>query len=71
MKVSYDKDEDILMIVLAQKKIDDTIETENSLISVTDKGEPVMLEIFQASNFFAAESKVLPKEVKQNFFSTI
>ncbi len=70
MKVHYDKDEDILMIVLAQKKIDDTIETENSLVSVTEKGEPVMLEIFEASQFFAAESKVLPKEIKQKFFAT-
>lgn len=70
MKVHYDKDEDILMIVLAKKKIDDTWETENSLISVTEKGEPVLLEIFNASKFFAAESKVLPKEIKEKFFAS-
>lgn len=71
MKVHYDKDEDILMIVLAKKgqKIDDTYETENSLVSVTEKGEPLMVEIFNASKFFAEESKVLPKEIKQKFFS--
>lgn len=68
MKVHYDKDEDILMIVLAKKKIDDTWETENSLVSVTEKGEPVLIEIFNASKFFAAESKVLPKEIKEKFF---
>jgi len=70
MKVHYDKDEDILMIELARKKIDDTIETEHSLVSVTEKGEPVLLEIFDASKFFAEESKVLPKEIKQKFFAT-
>lgn len=72
MKVRYDKDEDILTIVLAKKgqKIDDTYETENSLISVTEKGEPVLVDIFNASKFFAEESKVLPKEVKQKFFAS-
>ncbi len=54
MKVHYDKDEDILMIQLSDKKIDDTLETENSLISVSKDGEPVMLEMFHASKFFAA-----------------
>ena len=72
MRVRYDKDEDILMIVLAKRgqKIDDTYETENSLVSVTEKGEPIMVEIFNASKFFAEESKVLPKEIKQKFFAT-
>ena len=70
MRVHYDKDEDILMIELTRKKIDDTIETEHSLVSVTEKGEPVLLEIFDASKFFAEESKVLPKEIKQKFFAS-
>jgi len=72
MRVRYDKDEDILMIVLVKRgqKIDDTYETENSLVSVTEKGEPIMVEIFNASKFFAEESKVLPKEIKQKFFAT-
>ena len=69
MKVHYDKSEDILMIELAQSKIDDTYETENSLVSVDVKGQPVLVEIFEASKFFAEESKVLPKEIKQKFFS--
>lgn len=70
MRVHYDKDEDILMIELTRKKIDDTIETEHSLVSITEKGEPVLLEIFNASKFFAAESRVLPQEIKQKFFAT-
>lgn len=69
MKVHYDIEEDILMIELARKKIDDTIETERSLISVTETGEPVLIEIFDASKFFAAESRVLPQTIKQKFFA--
>jgi uncharacterized protein YuzE len=71
MEVRYDKDEDILMIVLSKKKtkLDDTYETEYGLVGVTEKGEPLMIEIFEASKFFAQESKVLPKEIKQKFFA--
>ncbi len=70
MKVRYDKDEDILMIELVRKNIDDTYETEHSLVSVDSKGEPVLVEIFKASKFFAEESKALPQEIKQKFFAS-
>lgn len=72
MKVHYDKDEDILMIVLSSKnkKIDDTFETEFGNVSVTENGEPVILEIFDAKKYFAQQSKVLPREIKQKFFAT-
>lgn len=69
MKVNYNKNEDILMIQLVNKKIDDAYETENMIVHISKKGEPVLLEIFSASKFFAEESKVLPKEIKQKFFS--
>ena len=69
MKVHYDIDEDILMILLAPRKIDDSYETESSIVSVDEKGEPVLLEIFRASKFFKEESKALPQEIKQKFFA--
>ncbi|MBI3103361.1 hypothetical protein HYZ05_00305 [Candidatus Daviesbacteria bacterium] len=34
------------MIQLSNKKIDDSYETENSVVSVDKDGEPVLLEIF-------------------------
>jgi len=72
MKVHYDKDEGILTIILTQKKVklDDTYETEHGFVGVTKKGKPIMIDIFDASKFFAEESKVLPKEIKQKFFAT-
>lgn len=72
MKVHYDKDEDILTIILTRKKakLDDTYETEHGFVGVTEKGEPITVDIFEASKFFAEESKVLPKEIKQKFFAT-
>lgn len=70
MKVHYDKDEDILMIELARKKIDDSYETEHGIVSVNDRGEPVLVEIFEAKKFFVQESRVLPREIKQKFFAS-
>jgi len=69
MKVQYDKDQDIFMIELAQKKIDDAYETESMIVHVTKSREPVLLEIFHASKFFEEESKILPPQIKEKFFS--
>lgn len=69
MRVHYDQDEDILMIELARKKIDDSYETESSIVSVDRKGEPVLVEIFKASKFFEEQSRVLPPQIRQKFFT--
>lgn len=69
MKVRYDKDEDILMIELERGKIDDAYETDSMIVHVDIKQKPLLLEIFNASEFFAAEGKILPDEVKEKYFS--
>lgn len=69
MKVHYDKKEDILMIELKRDDIDDTYEVDSGFVSVSKKGEPVLVEIFKASDFFKSESEALPREVKQKFFA--
>lgn len=71
MKVHYDKEEDILMLELSRGKIDDTYEVDNGLVSVSEKGKPLLIEIFKASEFFERESKVLPREIKEKFFSAV
>lgn len=60
MKVHYDKDEDILMVELAHKKIDDAYETDQMIVHVTEDREPVLLEIFKASKFLKDLSRVVP-----------
>lgn len=69
MKVRYDKDEDILTIELMRRKIDHAYETETAIVHVSEANEPVLLEIFRASKFFAEEAKTLPEEIKQRFFA--
>lgn len=69
MKVHYDKDEDILMIVLSQKKVDDSFETENAVVSVDKNGEPVMLDIMNASQFLQDLGRVIPKKIQQEVWT--
>lgn len=67
MKVHYDKDEDILMLVLSNKKIDDSYETEEgNIVSVAENREPVMIDIFKASKFLKNLSKVVPKKLLES-----
>ena len=75
MELHYDKDEDILMIVLdsknkKKKKIEDTFETDFGNVSVTAKGEPLIIEIYNAKKYFEEQSRVLPREIKQKFFAS-
>jgi len=69
MKVHYDKDEDILMLVLSDKKIDDSYETkEGNIVSVAEDREPVMIDIFRASKFLKDLGKAIPKKVQRQIW---
>ncbi len=65
MKVHYDKESDILMLEVAKKKIDDSYETDYGVINVSEKGEPVLIEIFSASKVLKNITKTLPKDVRK------
>lgn len=70
MKVHYDKDEDILMIVLSDKKVDDSYETnEGNTVSVAEDREPVMIDIFKASKFLRDLGKVIPRSIQKQLWS--
>lgn len=71
MRVHYDKDEDILMIELARKKIDDAYETEQMIVHVTEDREPVLLEIFKASKFLRDLGKVVPRNLQKEVWGAI
>jgi len=53
MKVKYDKQVDILLIELSDKKIDYAEEAGSMIIHFTGEGEPVLVEILEASEFLA------------------
>ena len=65
MKVHYDKNEDILLIQLSNKKVDDSYETENGIVEVAQDKEPILLTIFKASKFLKDLGKVIPKNIQR------
>lgn len=69
MKVQYNKDQDILMIQLAKKKVDDAYETENMIVHVDQDREPVLLEIFEATKLLKDLNRTLPSKLKGSIFS--
>ena len=71
MRVHYDKDEDILMIELARKKVDDAYETDQMIVHVTEDREPVLLEIFRASQFLKDLGKVVPQNLQREVWSKV
>ena len=65
----YEKEDDVLMIELNNKKIDYAEQTGDFIVHFSPEREAVLLEILDASRFFAKQSRVLPKEIKQKFFA--
>ena len=52
MKMRYDREDDVLMIWLAaDKKVDHAEQTGNSILHLTEAGEPVLLEVLNARQF--------------------
>ena len=63
MKVNYNKSDDILLIELSHKKIDDAFETENMIVHIAEDKEPVLLEIFKGSHFLEKAAREMPKDI--------
>ncbi len=62
MKVTYSQDADVLMIVMSKKKLDDSYQKENMIVQVASDGEPVIIEILNASKFLQQAVTQLPKK---------
>lgn len=69
-KLVYEKEDDVLMIELNNKKIDYAEQSGDLIVHFSPDREAVLLEILDASQFFAEQSKALPKEIKQKFFAS-
>ena len=57
MKMSYDRDEDILMVETAPGKIDHAEEMGPIIVHFTKDEKPVVLEILDASEFLSLATK--------------
>jgi len=61
MRVSYDRDSDILMIEISDENIDYADEAGPMIIHFSKDGKPVLIEILDASEFLAEVTKISMK----------
>jgi len=59
MKLKYNKEDDVLVVEFSKAKIDDAFEANNMLVHVDKQKEPVLVEIFKASDFLSRATKAL------------
>ncbi|MBI2086480.1 DUF2283 domain-containing protein [Candidatus Daviesbacteria bacterium] len=69
-RINYSEDVDILTIQLGDKKVDDSYETDNMIVSVAKDGEPVLLEIFNGSRFLKDLGKVIPQKLQREVWKS-
>lgn len=58
MKISYNREQDILMHEISEEPIDYAEEVGNIIVHFTKKGKPVLLEVLDASEFLAETTKI-------------
>jgi len=68
-KFDYEKDDDVMNIWLSKNKIDYAEQSGDIIVHFSRDNEPVYIEILDASRFLKAQSKVLPKELKEAVFA--
>lgn len=69
MKLKYYKEDDILVIKTSAEPFNYAEMANNIVVHYTKTGKPVRIEILEATKFFDKESKALPKEVREEFFT--
>ena len=67
-KFDYEKEDDVLNIWLSQNKIDYAEQAGDVVMHFSKNNKPVYIEVLDASKFLRAQSRVLPKELKQSVF---
>lgn len=69
MKFKYNKEDDVLMIVLNKETIDYAEQSGDLIVHFSPKREAVLLEILNATKFLKSSTSSLPITVQQKIFS--
>jgi len=71
MKLKYYKEDDILVIKFSEKPIAYAEESNWIIVHFDQNDKPVRIEILDANRFLKEQSRVLPKEIKKAYFSSL
>ncbi len=69
MKIKYYPDGDILVVQLNNELYDHAEMEGNFVVHFTKDKRPVRIEVLEASKFLKEESKALPSELKEKYFT--
>ncbi|MCD6413096.1 MAG: DUF2283 domain-containing protein [Elusimicrobia bacterium] len=69
MKLSYDRETDVLIVKISNQAVDYAEEMGNVIVHFSKKGKPVFLEILDASEFLSAAMKVGIKSKRKKVVS--
>lgn len=58
MRLGYDREKDILLIEVSRKAVDHAQEIGPLVVHFSKQNQPVLLEVFGASDFLSAATKV-------------
>jgi len=67
MKISYGRDEDIVILEIAKDRIDFAEEMGPIIVHFAKSGKPLLLEILDASDFLAMATKSTMKARNNEF----
>ena len=71
MKVKYYEDADLLSVRVSNKPYIDATRSGDAVVHYAKDGEPVLIEILNATKFLKDTDKSLPKEVKRDIWSEL
>lgn len=71
MKVKYYRKDDILVMQLSDDLYDHAEMEGDFIVHFTKDKRPVRIEVLQASKFLKEESKALPLEIREKYFSSV
>ena len=67
--MKYYQEDDVLVFKLSQAPIDYAEEVNGVVIHFDKQNRPVRMEVLEATKFLEEEGRVLPSEVKQEYFA--
>ena len=65
MRLSYNREDDVLMIETARGKIDHAVESWPIILHLNKEGKPVLVEILRASEFLTQATRIGLKSRKE------
>ena len=65
MKISYNREQDILLYEVSDESIDYAEEVGPIIVHFTKQGKPVLMEILDASEFLTATTKITMRSLSE------